>query len=185
MPTATTDAAPGSRAEGLERALQFGLGMRVQRLAEAAFMVTAIFAQDVRFAYVTFCLTVLQALSPRWVPIAQAVARRVRTREEHRIGDLYFDLGGTRGACAVSTVVQAAGIGLVWAGYATAGFMVLTIPTASFLMAPTLGFCCGCWFYVLGRDWLVRRGWLERGFDDIADIAIARDRGPDQPELPA
>jgi hypothetical protein len=182
--TTTTEAA-GPPAEHLERALQFGPGMRVQRLVEAAFMIAAMFAQDVRFAYVTFFLTVLQALSPRWVPIARAVARVVRTREKHRIGDLYFDLGGIRGASAISVAVQAAGIGLVWMGYTLTGFVILTLPTASFLMAPTLGFCCGCWFYVLGRDWLVRRGWLKEGFDDIADIAIARDDGPDQRELPA
>jgi len=185
LSTTTTDAAAGPQAEGLERALQFGPGMRVQRLAEAAFMIAAIFTQDVRFAYVTLFLTALQTLSPRWVPIARAVARVVQPRGDHRIGDLYFDLGGIRGASAISVVVQAAGIGLVWLGYTMAGFMVLTLPTASFLMAPTLGFCCGCWFYVLGRDWLARRGWLTRGFDDIADIAIARDDGPDQPKLPA
>jgi hypothetical protein len=174
-----------SRTEHLERALQFGPGMRVQRLAEAAFMVAAIFTQDPRFAYVTFFSTVLQALSPRWVPIARAVAWFVQPRGEHRIGDLYFDLGGVRGACAVSVVVQAVGIGLVWMGHGTAGFIVLTVPTASFLMAPTLGFCCGCWLYVLGCDWLARRGWLRRRLDDIRDVAIARHDGPDQPELPA
>jgi hypothetical protein len=183
--TTTTDVAAGPRAESLDRAIQFGPGMRVQRLAEAAFLIAAIFAQDVRFAYVTLFLSVLQVLSPRWVPVARAVARVVHFREEHRIGDLYFDLGGIRGASAISVVVQVVGIGLVWTGQAMVGFMVLTLPTASFLMAPTLGFCCGCWFYVLGRDWLARRGWLRRGFHDIGDIAIARDDGPDQPKLPA
>jgi hypothetical protein len=159
--------------------------MRVQRLTEAAFLLTAIFAQDVRFAYVTLFLTVLQVLSSRWVPVARAVARVVQIRREYRIGDLYFDLGGIRGASAVSVVVQAVGIGLVWMGYTMSGFIVLTLPTASFLMAPTLGFCCGCWFYVLGRDWLAAHGWLRRELDDIGDIAIARDDGPDQPQLPA
>ncbi|MGH8696520.1 MAG: hypothetical protein ACREVS_08595 [Burkholderiales bacterium] len=179
MLTTTTDAAAGSRIDGLERAIQFGPGMRVQRLVEAAFLVAAIFAHDLRFAYVTLFLSVLQALSPRWVPIARAVARVVHFRGEHRIGDLYFDLGGIRGASAISVVAQAVGIGLVWMGHTMVGFMVLTLPTASFLMAPTLGFCCGCWFYVLGRDWLARRGWLRRGFHDIGDVAIARDDGPD------
>lgn len=184
MLTITRDAA-GPRARVVDRALQFGPGMRVQRLAEAAFMIAAIFTQDVRFAYVTLFLTVLQVMSPRWVPIARAVARVVQFRGEHRIGDLYFDLGGIRGASAVAALVQVAGIALVWMGYRLAGFMVLTLPTASFLMAPTLGFCCGCWFYVLGRDWLAKGGWLRRGFDDVHDIAIARSDGPDQPELPA
>ena len=35
-----------------DRELQYGPGMRVQRLAEAGFLVAAIFSQDVRFAYV-------------------------------------------------------------------------------------------------------------------------------------
>jgi len=169
----------------IDRELQFGPGMRVQRLTEAAFLLIALFTQDVRFAYVSFAFTVLQAMSPRWVPVARVVARLVPFRGEHRIGDLYFDLGGSRGAGAISVFVQAAGIGLVWAGHPTVGFVILTVPTASFLMAPTLGFCAGCWFYVLGRDWLVRRGWLRRGFDDCDDIAIDREGGPDQPELRA
>jgi hypothetical protein len=166
-----------------ERELQYGPGMRVQRLAEAGFMLAAIFSQDVRFAYVTFALTVLQALSPRWVPIAQVVARLVHFRGEHRIGDLYFDLRGVRGACVLSVVVQLIGLALVEAGQPVAGFMVLTVPTASFLMAPTLGFCAGCWFYVLGRDWLARHGWLQRGSDDFSDITIDGESPRHQPEL--
>ena len=167
----------------IDRELQFGPGLRVQRLVEAGFLLAALFVQDLRPAYVTFALTVLQAMSPRWVPVARVVARLMPFGGEHRIGDLYFDLRGSRGACAISVVVQAVGIGLVWAGHPILGFMVLTVPTASFLMAPTLGFCAGCWFYVLGRDWLARHGWLRRGFDDCDDIAIDREGGPDQPEL--
>jgi hypothetical protein len=186
-PIRRTSAAAATRAriERVERAIQFGPAMRVQRLTEAAFLIAAIATQDVRFACVTLALSALQALSPRWVPVARLVARVVQVRDEHRIGDLYFDLGGIRGASAISVVVQAAGISLVWIGQPRAGFILLTLPTASLLMAPTLGFCCGCWFYVLGREWLARRGWLKEGFEDVRDIAIARDDGPDQPELPA
>lgn len=168
-----------------DRELQYGPGMRVQRLTEAAFMVTALFTQDVRFAYVTFVFSLLQTISPRWAPVARAVARLVRFRGQHRIGDLYFDLRGSRGACAISVFVQVAGISLVWAGHPTFGFILLTIPTASFLMAPTLGFCAGCWFYVLGRDWLARHGRLKRGFDDFDDIAIDGESGQYQPQLRA
>jgi hypothetical protein len=166
-----------------DRELQYGPGMRVQRLTEAAFMVAAIFTLDVRLACVTFALTLLQALSPRWVPVALVVARLVRFRGGHRIGDLYFDLGGIRGACALSVVVQAAGLGLVAGGWPTAGFMVLAVPTASFLIAPTLGFCAGCWFYVLGRDWLARRGWLKGGFDDYTDLTVDGEVPRHQPQL--
>jgi len=171
------------RSLGLDRQLQFGPGMRVQRLTEAAFLVAALFTQDVRLAYVTFILTFLQVMSPRWVPVARVVARLVRFRGEHRIGDLYFDLGGIRGACALSVAVQAGGLALVWAGYPTAGWLTLTVPTASFLMAPTLGFCAGCWFYVLGRDWLARHGWLKRGFHDCIDIPVGGESSGHQPEL--
>jgi hypothetical protein len=181
--TPRADAA--AQAFELDRELQFGPGMRAQRCVAAALLLASLLTQDVRFAYGTFALTLLEAMSPRWVPVAQLVARFVRFSGEHRIGDLYFDLRGSRGACAISVLVQAAGIGLVWAGQSLAGFMILTVPTASFLMAPTLGFCAGCWFYVLGRDWLVRHGWLRSGFDDCDDIAIGRAGDTDQPELRA
>jgi len=168
-----------------DRELQYGPGMRVQRLTEAAFMLAAIFTQDVRFAYVTFVLTFLQMLSPRWVPVAQAVARLVRFSGEHHIGDLYFDLRGVRGASALSVIVQAGALALIETGQPTVGFVILTLPTASFLMAPTLGFCAGCWFYVLGRDWLARRGWLKGGFDDCADLTVDGESPGHQPELRA
>jgi hypothetical protein len=166
-----------------DRELQFGPGMRVQRLTEAAFLLAALFTQDVRLAYVTLVLTLLQALSPRWAPVAVLVARVAPFKGRHRIGDLYFDLGGSRGACIISVVVQSVALGLVMAGHSTAGFIVLTMPTASFLMAPTLGFCAGCWFYVLWRDWLARRGWLKGGFDAHDDIAVDGEGAAHQQEL--
>src|SRR5258706_15889659 len=103
--TFPADAAP----RALDRELQYGPGMRGQRPTEAAFLLAAVLTQDVRFAYVTFAFSALQAISPRWVPVARAVARLVRFRGEHRIGDLYFDLGGSRGASAISVLAQAAG----------------------------------------------------------------------------
>jgi hypothetical protein len=166
-----------------DRELQFGPGMRVQRLVEAAFIVAALFTQDVRFVYVTFVLTVLQVLSPRWVPVAIVVARLAPFRGEHRMGDLYFDLGGIRGACMLSALVEGTAIALFWAGYPTAGFVMLTLPAASSLMAPTLGFCAGCWFYVLGRDWLARHGLLKRGFDECSDITVDGEIPSHQPQL--
>ncbi|MBI5277218.1 MAG: DUF4395 family protein [Burkholderiales bacterium] len=165
------------------RELQFGPGLRVQRLAEAAFLVAAIFTQDIRFAWVTFAFTLLQVLSPRWALVAQAVARFARFRGPHRIGDMYFDLGGSRGACALSVVVQATCLALVEAGLPLAGFVLLTVPTASFLIAPTLGFCAGCWFYVLGRDWCSRHGWLKGSFHDHHDIAVDGEEPRHQPAL--
>jgi hypothetical protein len=167
----------------IDRELQFGPGMRVQRLVEAGFIIAALFTQDVRFAYVTFALTVLQVLSPRWALVARVVARLAPFRGEHRIGDLYFDLGGTRGACALSATVESVAFALVWNGYPTAGFILLTLPAASSVMAPTLGFCAGCWFYVLGRDLLARHGRLKRGFDECSDITFDDESPRHQPEL--
>lgn len=169
----------------IDRELRFGPGMRVQRLAEAGFLVAALFTQDVRLALVTFLLTLLQALSPRWVPVALVVARLLPFEGRHRIGDMYFDLRGSRGACAISVVVQALAIALVATGQPAAGFIVLAVPTASFLMGPTLGFCAGCWFYVLGRDWLVRHAWVRRNFDELDDIPIGGQAQRDQHELRA
>lgn len=165
------------------RELQFGPGMRAERLTEAAFLIAAIFTQDVRFAYATFILTLMQVASPRWAPVAQIVARFARFRGQHRIGDMYFDLGGSRGACAISLVAQCICLALIAAGFPITGFVLLTVPTASFLIAPTLGFCAGCWFYVLGRDWFGRHGWLKGGFDDHHDIAVDGEEPRHQPEL--
>lgn len=167
----------------VDRELRFGPGMRAQRLTEAMFMLAALFTQDVRFAYVTLVCAALQAVSPRLALVARAVAWLVPFRGQHRVGDLYFDLQGSRGACAISVLVLALGIALVRSGYATAGFVVLTFPTASFLMAPTLGFCAGCWFYVVGRDWLARHGWLKGGSDDFNDIGFDGKDDDDQPTL--
>ncbi len=156
----------------LDKRLQYGPAMRVQRIAEAAFYVLAFFTGDIRFAYVTLASTALQALSPRFVPIALCVAAFVRAPAEHRLGDLYFDFAGTRGACAISVFVQGGGIWLVRSGHEVIGYAILTVPTASFLLAPTLGFCCGCAVYVGLRDLLVRAGVAKRYANGACDIDI-------------
>ena len=51
----------------LDRRLQYGPGMRVHRLVEAGFLIAAFFSGDVRFAYVTLGLGVLQTVSARLV----------------------------------------------------------------------------------------------------------------------
>jgi hypothetical protein len=165
------------------RELQFGPGMRAERLTEAVFLIAAIFTQDVRFAYVTYVLTLLQILSPQWALVAQVVARFARFRGQHRIGDMYFDLGGSRGACSIALAVQSVCLALIAAGFPTIGFVLLTVPAASVLVAPFLGFCAGCWFYVLGRDWFGRRGWVKGSFDGHHDINIDGEKPRHQPEL--
>lgn len=167
----------------LDRRLQYGPGMRAQRLVEAGLMIAAFFASDVRFAYVTLGLAVLQAVSARLVPIALVVAAFRAAPREHRLGDLYFDLGGTRGASAISVCVLAAGIWLVRGGHAALGWLLLALPTASFVLAPTVGFCCGCAIYVAIREILAKVGVAKRyanGSCDIdIDIDIGRAEAPD------
>ena len=153
--------------------------MRVQRSVEAAFLIAAFFTGDVRFAYVTLGLSVLQAISGRLVPVALAVALFTPARRTHELSDLYFDLKGTRGACAISMFVQLGGIALVHAGRTAMGFMVLTIPTASFVLAPSVGFCCGCALYVISGDALARLGVVKRHADGACDVDIGRtDQAP-------
>ena len=68
----------------LDRRLQYGPGMRVQRMVEGLLLLTTFFTGDMRPAYVVVVLTGLQALSPRLVPVALVVSavalhRRVET----------------------------------------------------------------------------------------------------------
>jgi uncharacterized protein DUF4395 len=156
----------------LDKRLQYGPGMRAQRLVEAGFLIAAFFTGDLRFAYVTLVLSSLQAVSARLVPVAALVAAFVPARREHRLGDLYFDLAGARGACAISAVVQVAGIFFVRAGYETLGYLILAAPTASFVLSPTVGFCCGCAIYVGLREILAKLGLTTRYANGVCDIPI-------------
>jgi hypothetical protein len=154
--------------------------MRVQRLFEAAFLIAAFFTADLRFAYVTLGLTLLQAISPRLVPIAVVVAAFVRTPSHHTLSDLYFDSAGTRGACALAAIAQVVAIVLVRSGHEVLGYAALTMPTASFLLAPTVGFCSGCAVYVGLRDVLARAGVVKRYAHGACDIDIDIDKRPSE-----
>lgn len=155
--------------------------MRAQRVVEALFLIAAFFSEDVRFAYVTLVLAVLQALSPRLVPVAWVAALLWRARAP-RPSDLYFDLGGTRGACAISAIMLGAGIALVHAGHVVAGYLFMALPAASFVLSPTVGFCCGCAVYVWGREILARLGIARRVPDGACDVVLdAEEEAPDHP----
>jgi hypothetical protein len=156
----------------LDRRLQYGPGMRVQRAVEAGFLVAAFFASEPRLAWVTFAMSVLQTLSPRAAPVALAIAVFAPVRTRHAASDLYFDLSGSRGACAASALAQAVGLGLLHAGQPTAGWLVLTMPTASFILSPTIGFCAGCAMYVGLREILVRARAVERCPDGRCDVEV-------------
>lgn len=161
--------------EELDRRLQYGPGMRVQRLFEAAFLIVAFFSADTRFAWVVVASMALQALSPRLVPIALAVSWFFPPAPEHALGDLYFDLAGSRGACIASLVVQCLGLQAVSQGYGPLGWALLAVPAASFLLAPTVGFCCGCALYVISRDALARFGIVARFAEGARDVEVDRE----------
>jgi hypothetical protein len=156
----------------LDRRLQYGPGLRAQRLVEAAFLVATFFTEDLRFAYVTMGLTLLEALSPRLVPVALLVSAFRPPPSQHHLGDIYFDLAGSRGACVLAAVVQGLALALVHSGHEVFGYALLTMPTASFLLVPTVGFCTGCAVYVFMRDLLARLGVVERYAHGACDVDI-------------
>jgi hypothetical protein len=71
--------------------------------------------------------------------------------------------------------MQAAGLWLAHVGNHAWGMLLLAIPTASFLLAPTVGFCCGCAVYVLARSVLVRLGLAERYADGACDVRVGQE----------
>jgi hypothetical protein len=158
--------------------LETGSGMRLQRGVEAGLLVTAFVTGDLGWAYATFVSTLLQAVSPWLAPLAVAAALVERRARIHAVGDLYFDLSGSRGACAISVVVQGTALLLVHHGFATAGWLLLAVPTASFVLSPTVGFCAGCTCYVWLRDSLSRAGRRSslNGIHDFDIDAITPDR---------
>lgn len=156
----------------VDRRLQLGPAMRVERLFEAALLLLAIFSGDLRFAYATFALLVLQVISPRLAPVGLAVALFNAAPARHRLGDLYFDLGGSRGACFVAALLQCAAFALAHFGHDALARVMLAMPCASLLLSPTLGFCAGCWFYVRGRDALARTGLVKTNVEGACDVRL-------------
>jgi hypothetical protein len=161
-----------------DRRLQYGPGMRAQRVIEASSLLGAFFTGDPRLAYVALVFTALQAISPRLAPVAVLVSAFVRAPKEHRLSDIYFDFAGTRGSCAMSAFVQAGGIWLARSGHEVTGYAILAIPTASFLLSATVGFCSGCAVYVGLRDLLARAGFAKRYAHGACDIDIDGSKAP-------
>lgn len=160
--------------EELDRRLQYGPAMRWQRFVEAALLLCAFLFGDLRPALVVLVLTALQAISPRLAVIAVAVAR-LRPPPRARLSDLYFDFAGSRGACAISVVMQSLGLYLLFQGHRRTGFLVLSLPTASFLLSATVGFCAGCAFYVLGRELAIAVGVVKPGVEGFRDVDVVEE----------
>ena len=161
--------------DSLDRRLQYGAGLRAQRVAEASVLVLTFFTGDIRFAYVALGLFMLEAISPRLVPVGLLVAALFPDRRRHAVGDVYFDLAGNRGASAMATLYIASAIALVHSGLRVAGFFVLALPTASALLAPTVGFCAGITNYVLIREAFARIGLVTRYPHGACDVDIDRE----------
>ena len=137
--------------DSLFRRLELGPGVRVQRGLEASLLVAAILTTDARLVWPVLGMCALQVLWPPLAPAALLVAWLRPSPKTHRIGDMYHDFGGIRGACAVATLLLALGLWLQSAGYAV-GWVLIACPAASCLLLPTVGFCAGCSCYVVAKD---------------------------------
>lgn len=137
--------------------LQHGYGMRVERGVEGLLLLAAFVAGDLRPAYVAFGLLALQAVvSPALSPFALLYAALDRRDRPARLGDVYYDATGSRGAAAISCAVLGVAFLLIHLGVPYAGQVLLGAPCASCLLAATVGFCAGCGYFVLGRDFIIR-----------------------------
>ena len=138
--------------------LERGFGMRVQRGAEGVLLLTAFAFDDLRPAYLVFGLLALQAfVSPVVSPFALVYAALDRSCRPARLGDVYYDEIGTRGAAGISCLVMASAFVAFRFDLPVVGHVMLGAPCASCLLAATVGFCAGCGYFVLGRDLIVHR----------------------------
>jgi hypothetical protein len=158
--------------EALDGRLQYGSGLRAQRAAEAALLVLALFTRDLRFAYVTLGLYFLQVISPRLVPVGLLVASIVPDRKRRAVGDIYFDLAGSRGASAIAVLGIAGPVALIHLGLRAAGFLLLALPTAGAILAPAVGFCSGVTIYVLIREAFARIRLVTRYPHGASDVDL-------------
>lgn len=142
--------------------MELGPGMRVQRAVEGLVLLAAILTLELRLAYIVFGLLAAQVVWPTAAPIAWLVRLFRPPPARHRIGDLYFDLGASRGSCLVSLLVHAAAFLLIAYGPSWLGWWLLAAPTASLLLSATVGFCAGCGIFVGSCDALRRLGLLRR-----------------------
>ncbi len=139
--------------------LERGYGARAQRIIDGLLLVASVISGDPRPAYVASTMIVAQVIWPAAAPIAllwSAIDRRV---PPDRLGNLYFDKNGTRGAALVCCVVLTSALALMhWSSVPFLGRILLALPAASCTLGGTVGFCAGCSCYVFGRDLLVRFG---------------------------
>ena len=155
--------------------LERGYGMRAQRMAEGLLLASSFVFDDLRPAYAAFGMWALQVLSPIASPVALLWIVFDRRVPPDRLGNLYYDSAGTRGAAAISCMVLMAAFALIrWAGLPTLGRILIAAPAASCILSATVGFCAGCGYYVLGRDLLVRTGLVRGNPEGASDVNVER-----------
>jgi hypothetical protein len=141
--------------------LERGHGMRAQRIVEGLLLSATFFFDDLRPAYVAIALMAPQMLTPFAAPVALLWAASDRRPVPDRLGNLYFDQNGSRGAAIISCTLLAIVLVLIrWSTVPLLGRILIAAPAASCILSGTVGFCAGCSFYVIGRDLMVRAGLL-------------------------
>ena len=153
--------------------LERGYGMRAQRMTEGLLLAASFVFDDLRPAYVAFAMLVLQVLWPFAVPVALSWVLFDRRVPPDRLGNLYFDPAGSRGAAAISCIVLTTAFSLIhWTGLPGLGRVLIGAPAASCILSATVGFCAGCGYYVLGRDLLVRAGIVRGNPEGACDVDV-------------
>lgn len=157
----------------LRERLERGYGMRAQRIVQGLLLAASFVFDDLRPAYAAFVLIALEVLSPLASPVVLLWLAFDRRVPPNRLGNLYFDAAGARGAAAVSCVVLATAFALLrWTGLTTVGRILIGAPAASCLLSATVGFCAGCGHYALGRELLVRTGLLRGTPEGACDVDV-------------
>ena len=157
----------------LRERLERGYAMRAQRVVQGLLLSASFVFEDLRPAYAAFGLIALEVISPLASPITLLWLAFDRRVPPNRLGNLYFDRAGARGAAVVSCIVLATAFALVrWSGLPALGRILIGAPAASCLLSATVGFCAGCGHYVLGRDLLVRAGVLRGTPEGACDVDV-------------
>ncbi len=151
--------------------------MRVEHGVEGLLILATLVFADLRPTCVASVLFALQVVSPYASPFAIVWTFLDRKQRPHRLGDIYYDMAGVRGASAIALVVSVLALLLIRAGVPVAGQLLLGAQCASCLLAATTGFCAGIGHYVLGRDLIVHR--MPEG---AADVQLS---DVDQRQMPA
>ena len=153
--------------------LERGYAIRAQRIVEGLLLASSFVFDDLRPAYAAFGLLVLEVISPLANPVTLLWLAFDRRVPENRLGNLYYDTAGARGAAAVAGMVLAIAFALIrWSPAPTVGRILIGAPTASCFLSATVGFCAGCGHYALARDLLVRAGLLSGTPEGACDVDI-------------